>query len=70
MNELQKLIIWLSYNTGRNTELRHNSKALVNQFKVAISGKSKICDCSNTPKTVNEFWDDWHCTYCLKPKRK
>jgi|GEM_PF-5802768 len=68
MNKFQKLIIWLSYNTGRNTDLKNNSKQLADEFKEATAGDNEKCNCNNKAYVVNSFWKNWHCTYCLKPK--
>ena len=68
MNKTQKIIIWIAENTGRNTELEHLSKELSEEYEKATNGSHKYCKCENKAYSVNQFWKDWHCTYCLKPK--
>jgi len=60
-------LIWLSYNTGRNSNLLCNAIQIENEYKTAIEGNHKFCKCKNKGKAVNDFWKEWHCTYCLRP---
>lgn len=59
--------IWICYNRYGRTSLE-NINQTVNEFLEATSGHNKCCSCKPfRGKTVNTIWDDWHCTYCLKP---
>lgn len=62
-------LIWLSYNTGRNTDLRSDAIKIDLEYRGAIKGNHKHCKCVNRGKAVNEHWNEWHCTYCLKIKK-
>lgn len=65
----KEILIWLHYNTGRNTNLIADSEKICREFNESTKGDNKHCKCQNKGKAVNEFWYDWHCTYCLKPKQ-
>jgi hypothetical protein len=66
--QLEKFIIWLSYNHS-NIQIEDIDTGVINKFKEAIKSKSKYCICIHKSKSVNRFWDVWHCTHCLKPKK-
>jgi len=70
MEKMNKdMLIWLSYNTGRNTNLRDEAINLPIEYNRATKGNHKYCQCERKPSAVNEYWNEWHCTYCLKPKQ-
>lgn len=69
LNNNHKLIIWLSYNTGRNTILLSNAISLELKYSKATKGTHKFCKCKDSRgKAVNEYWIEWHCINCLKLK--
>lgn len=64
----QKFLIWLHYNYPK-LQLENIPK-IADEFNRAMKSKTKFCGCSNKPKSVNSYWDDWHCTWCLKPTKE
>lgn len=69
LKELDKFIIWLSYNTGRNTDLLRDATSIAMEYERATKGRNKHCECKGRGEAVNYYWEEWHCTYCMKPKK-
>ena len=66
----RKLLIWLHYNTGRNTDFLEELEQIEHSFNEATKVSGKYCKCKNKGMAVNRFWKEWHCTYCLKLKKR
>jgi len=69
---LTDFLMWLNYNNPRIDRISENDfKDISEKFIKATSGKNKYCECKVcSTYSINDRWDDWHCTYCLKPIKK
>lgn len=65
---LTQFIMWLHYNRIK-LKIDSNIYGISDKFIKATSKKGKYCTCRNKGRAVNIIWDNWHCTYCLKPKK-
>ncbi len=70
IEQLKMFMIWLNYNNWGKADISHDLDSISSTFIKATSVAGKYCICKNKGKCSNRFWDDWHCTYCLKPKSK
>lgn len=63
-----KVLLWIRYNRKADIDMSDVS-VVASEFVQATGKAGKYCTCKNEGKAVNDFWEDWHCTYCLKPKK-
>jgi len=66
-NNREKILYWALHNGYSNYD-DYNIITIDIKFKEATSGKHKFCKCKNKPQIVDSFFENWTCTYCLKPK--
>lgn len=59
------LLLWMHY--GNCKFSIDQFEGFVSTFLAATSGDYEFCHCKDKGKAVNHIWEDWHCTYCLKP---
>lgn len=64
---MKDFLIWLYYNKPRIQLM--NADQICSEYENAIAGDHKVCKCENKSKAVNNYWEDWQCTYCLRPKK-
>ncbi len=66
--KIVNFIIWQYYNFTR-LDITADLDKIAKQYLRVTGKKGKYCTCKNRGKAVNYIWKDWHCTYCLKPKK-
>lgn len=63
---LINLLLWMHYDGNCKFSI-DQFEGFVLTFLAATSGDYEFCHCKDKGKAVNHIWDEWHCTYCLKP---
>ena len=62
---LINLLLWMHY--GNCKFSIDQFEGFVLTFLAATSGDYEFCHCKDKGKAVNDIWEEWHCTFCLKP---